>query len=96
MSKVKFKKEELQGLVGFEEPEGFEIVEDKILETTRWSVINNLIFKFENKFYQVTYSHGSTEYQDESPFEYEGDEIECDEVVPVEATVIKYERIDNR
>ena len=68
-----------------------EVIKDEIYDTSRWSVNYELIFKFEEKFYQVDYSRGSTEYQDETPFENEGDYIDCVEVVPVEKTVVVYE-----
>jgi hypothetical protein len=50
-----------------------------------------MIFKFEDKLYKTSYSTGATEYQDEDPYEYEDDVIECPEVFPVEKTIIVYE-----
>lgn len=60
------------------------VVSDKIIDTTRWSTIHELIFKDDGKFWVTGYSRGSTEIQDESPWEYDGDEIECTEVHEVE------------
>lgn len=66
-------------------------VYDKITENSRWTIGHELVFKHEDKFYITHYRVGATEYQDESPWEYDGPEIECEEVVPVEKTVIVYE-----
>lgn len=89
-SKMKFKKGDLQSLAWDDAPKGFEIIENEVFETGRWCIHYELIFKFDGKFYITDYSKGATEYQDESPFEYEKDEIECEEVFPVETKVIVY------
>lgn len=51
----------------------------KIIDTTRWSGIYELIFEYEGKYWRTHFSTGLTEMQDESPWEYE-DEVECEEV----------------
>lgn len=76
---MKFKKTWLQDLIW-----------DDVLDTSRWSIIYNLVFEFKGKFYQTNYSVGATECQDESPFENEPDEIEVPEVKQVEKTVFDY------
>ena len=60
------------------------IVEDNIVDNSRWSIHHELIFNHEGKVYRTYYSVGATEQQDEGPWEYDGDEIECDEVVAKE------------
>ena len=73
-------KEDAQGIV-YHEIEGSEIVEDKIIGTTRWSNIHEVIFQWvDGGFYETSYSEGATEMQDESAFEYDEDAIECNEV----------------
>lgn len=57
----------------------YSAIESKIIDNNRWSVIYEIIFEYNGKFYQTSYSTGATEMQDESPWEYES-EIECDEV----------------
>ena len=53
------------------------------------------VFKHEDgKIYEVDYTQGLTELQDEHPFEYEKDEIEVHEVEPVEVVSVKYIRKD--
>lgn len=97
--KVYFLKERLQEIVGgydldrcedYEGAESAEIISDEITDTGRWSTYHECVFKLGGKFYRTQYSEGATEMQDESPYEYEGDWIEVDEVVPKEVTVIKY------
>jgi hypothetical protein len=85
---MKFKKEFLQDLLGSDD-----VVEDKIVDHSRWSVVHDLIFRHEGKFYYVSYSEGATEMQDESPFEYSDDETECPEVHAVKKTVTVYEAV---
>lgn len=87
---MKFPKETLREML-WDEVDGFEIIETEIVDTTRWSIIHSLVFKHDGKFYATSYSVGATENQDESPFEYDPDEIECKEVFPVEKTIIVYE-----
>jgi hypothetical protein len=81
--KMKFSKEFLQD-------DGGETIFNEISGKSRWSVEYERIFKFEDKFYRTHYSVGATESQDERPYEYEEDEIECEEVFPHIETVIVY------
>ena len=62
---------------------------DRIIDTTRWSIVHEIIFEDNGKFYQTTYSEGATEMQDERPWEYE-DEVECEEVELREEKVKKW------
>ena len=72
-----------------------ELDEDPILETIestgRWTTNYRRVFEFEGKFYETYYRCGSTEMQDERPYEYASDEIECSEVFAVPVTVIEYQ-----
>lgn len=65
-------------------------ISDEFVDKSRWSDIHEMIFKVGDQFFQSSYRIGSTECCEESPYEYDGDEIECEEVVPVEKTVIVY------
>lgn len=85
-----FSKEILVDLADGLPPEGFVIISDDIEDTSRWSIHHKMIFKFQDRFFQTTYSHGATESQDESPYEYEGDMITVVEVVPQEKTITVY------
>lgn len=84
-----FSKETLLDIL-HEDISGYEIVENEVFDTSRWSTHYSLVFSHAGKYYSTTYSCGSTEQQDESPFEYEPDEIECYECLPVETVVVKY------
>lgn len=83
---MKFSKEFLTEAI-YEGP----TISDEIVDTSRWSVIHRRVFEHEGKFYETTYSVGATECQDEGPYEYEDDEIECKEVFRKEKMVIVYE-----
>lgn len=65
-------------------------VVNEIRDTSRWSVQYYRVFKFEGKFYAAPYQIGATEQQDESAYEYEGDEIECPEVEEYTKTIKAY------
>jgi len=86
-----FKKQVLQDLAWEDyNPSLYQVVENKIVDTSRWSSIYDMVFKFKNKFYSTSYSQAATEGQDEAPYEYESDQIECLEVVPREVVKIVY------
>lgn len=78
----------------WEEASNYEVIEDEIVDHSRWSVVHRLVFKElpTGKFYETNYSVGATENQDEGPFEDE-DEVMCYEVEPYEETVIKYRTV---
>lgn len=91
---MKFSKEELQELAWEDfDSDRFEVIYQEIIDTSRWSIRYSMIFKFEDKFFSTAYSVGATESQDERPYEYEGDLIECIEVEPYEVTVTKYREV---
>lgn len=70
---------------------GGETVLDEITHHSRWSVHHRRVFKVGDAYYSTTYSIGATESQDESPYQYDDEEIECPEVVPVSQMVTTYE-----
>jgi hypothetical protein len=80
---MKFAKEWLQD-------DGGETVETKMTDRSRWSIHYERVFKHEGRFYRTRYSVGATESQDERPYEYEPDEIECVEVFPMQKLVTVY------
>ena len=67
-------------------------VSDTITGKSRWSLNHELVFKevATGRFFCTHYSKGATEQQDESPFEYEPDDVEVTEVFPIEKTVTIY------
>ena len=71
------------------EDEG-KIVCNRITGTGRWSIDHELVFEYENTLYQTSYSVGATEMQNEGPWEYARDPVECVEVEAYEKIVIDY------
>ena len=69
-------------------------VVDKIIDTTRWSIVHEIVFEYNGKFYQTTYSEGATEMQYESPWEYD-DEVECTEVELREIKIKKWMPVED-
>ena len=58
-------------------PEGFSIVADSLVGKTRWGITHQLVLvDSAGDLWGTTYSTGATEYQEEQPFEYEGDTVE--------------------
>lgn len=92
---MKFPKVALQDLLWEDDTDELVIVENNLYDTSRWSLQYELVFQHKpsGKFYSTCYSTGATECQDESPFEYEGDLIDCQEVEPVEVTKIEYHAV---
>lgn len=92
-----FKAIDLRDLVWGEQPEGFQILEDSIIENDRWSILHNLIFSYVDddgiNVYQTSYRVGATEMQDESPFEYDGDLIDCTLMEQVEVTQLVWREV---
>lgn len=85
---MKFKREYLIEELGL--PYDCDLVSEEIIDTTRWSVIKEIVFQSKDgKYYQTTYSEGATECQDEAPWEYE-EEIECEEVELREVKIMKW------
>ncbi len=85
---MKFSKEILTNL---NYVDGFEVIYTKMTGQRRWVTEFERVFKHEGKFYRTCYEQGSTECQDDSqPYEYDDDPVECEEVFPVETTVIVY------
>lgn len=94
---MKFKKEQMQELVYEDEADMNGDIGSKISEeicgTDRWTNTYEMIFKVGQKFYQTYYRVGATEMQDESPFEYDKDEIDCPEVEKVEIVSFEWKVI---
>lgn len=87
MSIIKIPREIMLDILGSDD-----LIEDTIEDTSRWSIQHSIIFKYNDKHYSSFYSVGATEYQDESPWEYEL-EVECREVVEVEQLVKVWKEI---
>ena len=80
---MKFKRANLVAMLYAGDESVLKRVEGKIIDTSRWSVIYSVVFQDvkTGKYYLSSYSEGATEMQEESAYEYDGDEIECTEVI---------------
>ena len=89
-----FKREDLLELLWDDDYEiegkSAKVVLNEITSVGRWSIYYKMVFSYDGKYFMHKYSRGATEMQDEEPFEYDGDEIDCIEVEPRELLVIKY------
>lgn len=93
---MKFSKHDmLEMLDGYNKEFPLKLIEDKIVNHSRWAVGHEIVFKDEdtNKHYSAYYRVGATESQEESPWQYDGDEIESEEVKQVEKTIKVWEKI---
>jgi hypothetical protein len=64
-------------------------IEDKIIDRTRWGVIYDSIFKFEDEFWRMTWEDGATESQDYNSLDDE-DTIIAVKVEKKEVTITKW------
>jgi hypothetical protein len=69
-----------------------EIVRDTIIGNGRWTINHELIFRYNDKLYMAYYDVGSTEMQDESPWEYDA-EVKCYEMEEVLVTKTEYRKV---
>lgn len=94
MTTVKFPKEDLLELLDYESgetKEDYKVISNELWDNGRWTLTYKLLFKHKNKVYQTFYGVGATEYQDERPWQYDGEMIDCTEMERVEKTVFVYE-----
>ena len=87
----KFPKEMLRALLWEDEFDAITLVATKLLDISRWSSHNQLVFRdnSDGQLYIAYYTAGLTEHQDEMPFEYDEDMIECWPAEAVEYVVTK-------
>jgi hypothetical protein len=69
-----------------------EILEDKQIGNSRWSINHSLVFSYKGKTYRTSYSVGATEYQDEMPW-HDDLEVECVEVKQVPKTIMVWDKV---
>lgn len=68
-------------------------VQRTITDHSRWSIHYEEIFEHEGKYYRTYYVIGATEMQDERPYEYDEDMIDCPEVQQVEKLMTVWEEV---
>lgn len=62
------------------EVEDVKVVESIIEEEHRWSVLKKVILKIDERFFEVYYYSGATEYQEDEFFEQPAVEVEKKEI----------------
>ena len=96
---MKFSKEFLLDLVGIKTGDALNdenhglvtVISNKMNGRGRWYISYSQIFEMAGKFYKTVYRTGATESQNEYPYEFDPDEIECVEVLPKKVTTTIYE-----
>jgi hypothetical protein len=89
--KLKLTSEEAQHILYDDvDPPEFKIIEDKMVDKSRWSIQYRLVVQrlADGKFFADYYQRGATEYQDQQPWEF--DKPNFTEVFPVEKTITVY------
>lgn len=88
--KLQLTKEQAKAIV-YEDTDEYEIIEDNIDSTSRWSEYHDVVVRrlSDGKFFADTYSQGLTESQDERA--YDNSTPDFTEVFQVEKTIITYE-----
>lgn len=88
---MKFKKEFMQLLISedLNNDADANVVEDEFIEEQRKANLYRVIFRVGNKFYSSSYTSG----EDTRPYEFEEDEISCQEVHQVEKMVKVWEEV---
>ena len=73
---------------------GGKTIDDQITGHGRWSVNHSRVFEWEGKLYETLYSVGATELQDEAPYQFDSEEVDCYEVVAKEQIAVTYVRLE--
>lgn len=91
---MKVSVEEARRIV-WEDSSDFEMIETNIEDTSRWSIHYTGICKHieTGKFYEISWSQGATESQDEGPFEYISGDINLVEVEQQEVVVKQWVQV---
>jgi hypothetical protein len=63
---------------------------EEIAQPRRWMTLMRRVFEYQGKLYQTFYEVGNTEYQDTPPYEFDPEEIECQEVFAEEKVITVY------
>lgn len=88
-----FPKKDLVDLVWNGGSDGYAVVHDEHVDSSRWEEIHQLVFSHDGENWLTTYTLGLTEMQDIEPFEDDPDEIPCHPAVAREVTTIKWEAV---
>ena len=88
--KISFQADVLRDLAYDDAPDEYQVIENVLVGHSRWSLQYRMVFMFGDLFFQTHYNKGATEMQDESPYEYDSEMVECLQVRPKLVEVTKY------
>ena len=84
---MKFKGQDLRDMV-WGDSESLTLIQDEIVGTSRWNTEHDVVFKFEGRYYRSDYRAAVGDGESDM-WSYE-EEVECNEVFPVEETITVY------
>jgi hypothetical protein len=84
---AKFKSQDLRDML-WGDSDSLKLVQDEITGTSRWATENTVVFEHDGHLFVSGY-RGSVGDNEGDYWDYE-DEVECDEVFPVEKSVTVY------
>lgn len=87
---MKFDRETMENVCYNGGHDGFEVLSDEQVDSSRWESINHCVFEFDGKIYLVEYRIGLTECQETDLFSHHGEMVEAAEVEAYEEVVTKY------
>ena len=92
-TKRKFEEETLRSLAYGKKDDRFDVMMKVIVDQGRWTTHYDMVIfdKSDDTYWRIPYSQGSTEMQQEVPFEY--DELVGEQVEPVIKHVVSYEPV---
>lgn len=92
---MKFNNKWLRHNVAWGPGDGVTIIYDNVVDSTRWSVIHEVVFQHDGVYYKSSYRVAATECQDEDPYEYNDEETEVTVVEPYYVVSISYLTADD-
>ena len=88
-----FPKEFMKNLAYDEQDETVKVLKREQVDSRRWMANYEVVFEFEGFLYMSNYDMGLTENQENEPYEYDPDMIECTLVEAYEKTITYYKPI---
>lgn len=92
---MKFRKDALIDVLYNRQTEdgGLALIEINHISNSRWTAHQEMIFTDGESYWRVPFESALTELQSQSPFQYAVDDIEAEQVWPVEKRVRKFMRL---
>lgn len=68
------------------------VIQDTMYQKRRWTIVHRMIVQIDQKYYEIYWSEAATENQEQDPWDW-AEQVEFNEVIPVEKVVTVYEKI---